>query len=161
MKNSLDSGKQKKSATLGDFLKIPLPNGYWTYGRVLDNNVVAFYNLQVKEDVSLERVAEAQVAFRSMLMNYAFSGDKWPIIGNITLEEKLKSKTLFIHIDSDLSKKIYIATTNFDDRIDISYEEAEKLELLCVYETKDVEERLIDHFEGRANVFAEMMRIVK
>lgn len=161
MKNSLSSGRQQKTAVIGDFLKILLPDGCWTYGRVLDNNVVAFYDLKVKQDVPLKRVAEAQVAFRSMLTKYAFNGRKWPIVGSMKLEEALRNKTLFIHTSSELDKGIYIATTNFDDIIYINYDEAKRLELFCVYEMQDVEERLLDHFEGRINEFAEMMRVVK
>lgn len=150
-----------KRAKPGDFLKITLENSLWSYGRVMNEGRMAFYDVITSEELAVDSITKFPIIFYAIMMRYTFNGRTWDIIGYLPLEDYLKKNPLFLHNQSDIDSGEYIGTTDWEDRIPVDYETAKNLEILSIYEPVDAEERLNDHFTGRINIYAEMMRIVK
>ena len=53
---------KRQQRTIGAVVKIPLENGFHTYGRILEVET-AFYDIHTKKDLPTEEIIEAPVLF--------------------------------------------------------------------------------------------------
>jgi hypothetical protein len=138
----------------GQVVKIPLGDGSWAYGRVLEEPLVALYDKRYldADEPSIDEIVSLPVAFKIWVMNYAITKGGWPVIGKLPLSAELREVPAFFKQDvlnGNLS--IYHALPEFAPHYErpATYEECLGLEEAAVWEPEHVEERLHDHFEGR------------
>jgi hypothetical protein len=141
----------------GTFLRIPLSDGSFGYGRVLEHRV-AFYDFRTTEPSSdLDTIAAKPMLF-ALSVRRRPGRDKWVGIGEKPLEGEVAKPTVaFLQDVADFRNCVI-----FDDRgteRKASPEECIGLERSAVWEPHHVEERLLDTFMGRPNAAEMHLRV--
>ena len=147
---------KRQNRVVGAFLKIPLGDGEYGYGRILEEALFAFYDIKASQPVSLMEVESKPILFKIWVMRNSVGSGRWEIVGNKPLEENLKGQPHFFKIDP-ISKAISIYHRSQERPATV--EECEGLECAAVWSAVHVEDRLRDHFLGRPNKWVEIMKI--
>ena len=141
----------------GDVVQIPLGNREWGFGRVLEDPLIAVYDLRSTDSLPLEEIQSAPVLFKIWVMNHAIKEGRWEVIGNAPLEPDLEEEVRFHKVDSITGAlTIYWGDNN---EVPASPEDCEGLERAAVWEPEHVEERINDHFAGRENQWVSKFRV--
>ena len=141
---------KRQQRTIGSFVKIPIDSTYHTYARILRDASFAFYDSRTKEDISdLSKIASSPILFIVAVFNDAVTRGRWVKVGKLRLEPHLlKLPPKFIRDSIDPTQfSIY----EFGKIRPATREECQGLERAAVYEPRNVEERLRDHYAGRPN----------
>jgi immunity protein 26 of polymorphic toxin system len=144
----------------GAFIEIGLPNGQFTYGRILPKASFAFYNIYSDKKVEdVKELVGLDVLFITAVYKAAISTDRWKIIGFSKLKPELSFlQPKFIQDESNPEKfKIYDPNTG--DMKFCKKEECVGLERATVWEPEHIEERIVDHFEKRPNALMESLKL--
>jgi Immunity protein 26 len=141
----------------GTFLRIPLSDGSYAYGRVLDYAVVAFYNHRTTEPASdLDEIASMSVLFR--LSVRLPIPDEWKVLGRRDLEGEVAKPVVEFRQDvADFTKSIIFDSAGMKRQAEP--EECVGIERAAVWDAHHVEERLLDKFMGRPNATEERLRV--
>jgi Immunity protein 26 len=141
----------------GSFLRIPLADGTFAYGRVLELPHDAFYEYRTEvPDSDLERIALKPVLFKIAVRHKEKSS--WEHIGWRALEEQLKQPVVQFMQDLGDFRRCTIFDTVGNSR-SAEPQECAGLERSAVWEERGVEERLLDTFMGRPNLTVERMKV--
>jgi hypothetical protein len=140
----------------GDIFKIDLKDGKCAFGRVLENPLYAFYDLQAEITPDLDHILSRPILFKVWVMKYAITKNIWEVIGHLPLESNLEISPRFFKQD-DISKKLSIYHDGKETPASIR--ECEGLECAAVWDPRHVEDRLRDHFAGRKNKWVESLKI--
>jgi hypothetical protein len=141
----------------GTFLRIPLADGSFGYGRMLEPPYDAFYNYRTPgPDEDLDRISSQPILFRIAVRHSA--PNSWEAIGWREIEEHLAQP--IVQFTQDLGN--FRDCTIFDTAGNVRAAEPQEcvgLESAAVWEQHQVEERLLDTFMGRPNADAENLRV--
>lgn len=137
----------------GTFVRIPLADGSFGYGRVLANPYMAFYSYRTTEPSSDLDEIEAQPVLFSQAVSL-FKYDRWANIGHRALEGEVAKPVLRFMQDLGDFRRCVIYDSEGGQR-EATPEECIGLERAAVWDPHHIEQRLLDTFEGRPNV-AEM-----
>jgi hypothetical protein len=138
----------KQERREGDFISIDLHNGFFSFGRVLQEPLIAFYDVYSNGQPQIGKLADSSVLWRLWVYNYAVEDGRWQVIGNRSLTHDLLVEPVFYKQDPiTKAMSLYQGTREWPATL----EECEGLECAAVWEPEHIEERLIDHFEGRTN----------
>jgi hypothetical protein len=148
--------RKKIHQKIGNVVAIPLGDGTFSFGRILNSPLVAFYDLRRSEIPELEEILRSPIAFSVWVMKYAVTDGDWPVIGNAPLEEELLEEPLFFKKDI-ISGVLSIYQDN-DDFIPATKEQCKVLERAAVWDRCHIVDRLNDHFAGRPNQWVESLR---
>ncbi|CAM4121212.1 Immunity protein 26 [Pedobacter westerhofensis] len=149
----------KQNRVIGDFLEIKLPNGKLAYARVLDKASVAIYNVINKKALDISEVMKHDMLFTVAVYKDVIVDGRWRKIGNRPLEEGLK-KLPMKFIQDELSPDFFeLYNPNNGDIIPAKKEDCIGLERASVWEAENVEERIVDHFNGKSNIWVEKMKL--
>lgn len=151
------SRKRRFRRTLGDVIAIALGDGTYSYGRVLREPLIAFYNLRSETILPMESVLSCPIAFVLFVMNYPITDGTWPVIGNAPLAGNLLDEPLFFKRDS-ISGALTIYRDSTGKEIPATREQCKNLERAAVWEPNHIVSRLQDHFAGRPNKWVESLR---
>lgn len=138
--------KRQKRIT-GGIIKIPLDDGFYTFGRICEEPLIAFYDIRSRSNHSLDEIISRPILFRICVYNYAVTRGGWEIIGKAPLEDELLETPKFYKYDS-FFKRYEIYSPDGKD-LPSTWEECKNLELASVWEPGAVEQRLKDHFDNR------------
>lgn len=141
----------------GSFLRIPLSDGSFGYGRVLKFPHDAYYDYRTDTpDSVLERIASKPILFKIMVRH--LEKRAWELIGWRELEEQLSQP--IVHFMQDLwnIRDCTIFDTVGNER-SAEPHECVGLERSAVWEEGGVEERLLDTFMGRPNLAVEDLKV--
>lgn len=144
----------------GAFFEIDLPNGKFAYGRILGKASYAFYDIYSNKKINdLELIKKSKILFINSVYKYAITKDHWKIVGISELEPELKVLPMeFIQDPLDLSRfEIYNPNTGQIESA--TKEQCLKLEKAAVWEPTHIEDRIVDYYEHRPNVWAESLKI--
>jgi len=147
--------KKKAPLQVGDVVKIDLGGGSISFGRVLEEPLIAFYDLEASEVPDLQVILELPVLFTVWVMNDAVTSGRWPVIGNVSLSPELEVAPKFFKQDP-ISKKFSIY--HLGKETSASLAECENLERAAVWEPSHVEDRLRDHCLGIPNQWVESLK---
>ncbi len=142
--------------TPGNVVLIPLSDGKYTYGRVINAPLMAFYDLRSAEILPVEEVVKSRVLFKIWVMNSAISKHHWRVLGNLPLENELIAVAEFYKWDM-ISKKFSVYEGDGQER-PATLEECTNLECAAVWSAEHVESRLEDHFAGRENKWVNSLK---
>jgi hypothetical protein len=148
---------KKKRPAPGAFVRLRLADGSFGYGRVRGALHVAFFDLRTANPVSdLAVIGSKPMLFTVAVRHAAF--DSWDDIGTLELDEDLKSPIVQVMQDVGDFRRCMIFDTAGNER-EATPEECVGLERSAVWEARNVEGRLLDHFLGRSNLDWESTKV--
>lgn len=142
----------------GDILAIELSDRSIAYARVLHEPLVAFYDYKTTDSKQppIRPILESPVLWRIWVMNNAITSGRWRRIGHAPIEDNLQSEPVFFKQDSITGKlSLYRAQVEYPATL----EQCLNLERAAVWSPEHVESRLLDHFAGRPNKWAESLSV--
>ena len=146
---------KKTAQGRGTFLLIPLGDGTFGYGRLLDDPNVAFYRYRTEQpEADLDKIAASPIAFTIA----SRTAKTWEPIGRRELEEVLLKPVVRFSQDRADFRQCTIYDNHHNVR-NASPEECEGLEPAAVWEPSGVVQRLLDVFAGRPNEDVEHMKV--
>ena len=134
----------------GTFLRIPLEDGSFGYGRVLMRPYMALYHYQTVEPSSdLDEIARQPVMFKQAVR--LFRSDGWVTLGRRPLAgEVARPVVRFMQSLGDFRKCTIFDTTGRERRVTPA--ECVGIERAASWDANHIEERLLDTFMGRPNL---------
>lgn len=133
----------------GTFVRIPLEDGSFGYGRARIDPFVTFYNYRTTEPISDLDVISAQPVLFSQGLRL-FDSDGWAILGVRPLDgEAARPAMWFSQSLGDYRKCLIFDTTGMERRV--TPEECVGIERASVWDARHIAERLLDTFMGRDN----------
>jgi hypothetical protein len=141
----------------GSFLRTPLADGSFGYGRVLKLPHDAYYNYRTETpDSDLDRIAAKPTLFKISVRHMGERG--WELIGWRKLEEQFSQPIVQFMQDRGNFRDCLIFDTAGNER-SAEPQECIGLERASVWEELGVEERLLDTFMGRPNDTVERHKV--
>jgi len=140
----------------GTFLRIPLPDGTFGYGRVLELPFDAFYQYRTTEpDADLDRIASKPILFKMMVR--LPHPKSWEVIGWREIEERLTEAVVLFRKEVGPLGRCWIFDSLGNSR-EATRKECIGLEPATVWEPHGAEQRLLDAFMGRPNAVVERIK---
>jgi hypothetical protein len=144
----------------GAFIEINLPNGKYSYGRILAKASFAFYNIYSDEKVTdLDRIGKSNVLFINAVYKYAITKSRWKIIGVSEIKSELQILPMEFIQDILNPTHFEIYNPNTGEIKPAKRADCIGLEKAAVWEPEHIEDRIIDYFEGRPNRWVESLKI--
>jgi hypothetical protein len=140
----------------GDVFQIRI-DSFFAYGRVLDYNGYAFYDLKTVDEINdVDFIITNPIIFAALVDVFEVQKKRWKIVGFAELEPKFKSWPKFYLPD-------FVNPTNYriydkGDIRQVTKEECINAEVGGVSNGPLIEERLKDYFEGRINKHVEIIK---
>lgn len=133
----------------GTFVRIPLADGSFGYGRVLSDPYIAFYNYRTTEaSEDLDVIESKPVLFTQAVR--LFDYNRWANLGKRELSgEVAKPVVRFTQDLGDYRKCVIFDSLGMERQA--TPEECVGLERAAVWDPHHIERRLLDTFEGRPN----------
>ncbi len=140
---------KRPTSTPGTFVRIPLTDGSFGYGRVLSDPYVAFYDHRTAEPSSdLDEIGAKPLLFTQAVRLPGH--DRWPDIGHRELEGEVAGPVVRFVQDLADFRKCTIFDSEGRER-SASPEECVGLERAAVWDPHQIERRLLDTFTGHPN----------
>ncbi|HKV08114.1 MAG TPA: immunity 26/phosphotriesterase HocA family protein [Thermoanaerobaculia bacterium] len=141
--------KRASALEPGTFVRIPLEDGSFGYGRVLSNPYIAFYNHRTEEPSSdLDVIGSKPLLFTQAVR--LFDYDRWANLGKRELEgEVAKPVVQFMQDLADFRKCTIFDSEGMEK--EVGPEECIGLERAAVWDVHHIERRLLDTFLGLPN----------
>ena len=137
----------------GTFVRIPLSDGSFGYGRLMESSLIALYSYRTTDpDSDLDKIAPKPILFKLPVRQF------WKIIGWRELEEHLTHPVVFFMQDIGDFRNCTIVDSAGNERA-AEPQECIGLERVAVWEQHALEERLLDTFMGRANATVEHLKV--
>ena len=137
----------------GTFVRIPLADASFGYGRALQPPFWAFYQYRtLAPELNLDKIASSQVLFK-IAVSYK-RRSSWEAVGWSELEEHLKQPIIEYTQDIGNPSRCTIFDTAGNERA-AAPEECIGLEQWAVWDEYSAEERLLDALMGRPNATVE------
>jgi hypothetical protein len=141
----------------GSFLRIPLADGSFGYGRVLKLPHDAYYDYRTEApDSDLDRIASKPILFKIIVRH--MEERSWELIGWRKLEEQFSQPIVQFKQNIGNFRDCTIFDTAGNER-SAEPHECMGLERLAVWEEVGVEQRLLDTFMGRPNDAVEDLKV--
>lgn len=142
---------------IGTFLRIPLDDGSFGYGRVLANPYIAFYDYRTAAPESdLTALASKPILFIQSVR--LVDSARWVNIGAMDLEgDAAKPVVRFMQDLADFRECTIFDTAGMERKA--TPEDCIGLERAAVWEPHHIEQRLLDTFTGRSNAIEEHLRV--
>lgn len=141
----------------GTFLRIPLADGTFGYGRALEPPFDAFYEYRTESpDSDLDRIASKPILFKIAVR--ILEPSSWEVIGQRKIEDSLTQPIVQFRQDVGNFRRCTIFDTVGNSR-SAEPQECVGLERMAVWEQHGVEERLLDAFLGRSNDSVEHLKV--
>jgi hypothetical protein len=134
----------------GTFLRIPLSDGSFGYGRLLEAPLAAFYDYRTAEPSADLDVLTSRPVLFTVGVRRRQGRDHWEAIGKRPLAGKLAEPVVQFLQDLGNPRSCKIFDTAGMER-DVTPEECVGVERAAVWESSGVEERLLDTLLGRPN----------
>lgn len=141
----------------GAFVRIPLEDGSFGYGRLREFPYASFYDLRTETPLDdLDAIAGKPVLFSLAVHKSVL--DEWEVIGSRPLEEALQQPLVRFKQSIGNPADCLIFDTAGNERR-ATPEECAGLERASVWEAQHVQERLLDTFLKRPNRWAERSKV--
>ena len=148
---------KKQRRIPGSILEIQLEDKSLSYAQVLKMGV-AFFDLNAKDSLTdLNIIPEKPVLFIIEIYDHIITKGRWKIVGNLPIRPDLINPPLkFIQHQLNPDKfELYDPISG--DSYPATRDECIGLERAAVWEAEHVEERLIDHYNNRENIWVKML----
>jgi len=147
---------KKVKRRVGDIVKVDLGNQSFCFGRVLDEPLLAFYDLKTDKVMEIDDITRRPLLFKIWVMNHAITSGRWEVIGHRELEGFLTEPTIFFKQDM-MSKELSLYVAG--EEHPATRQQCKGLERAAVWDPEHVEDRLRDHYLGVSNKWVESMKL--
>ena len=145
--------RRKKPGTI---VRIELDDGHHTYARELEHPFVAVYDARTSEPLQPEQIIEHPALFIVGVFDKAFN--RWKKIGYVPLRpNELAVPDRFIQ-DVANPANCRLVDINGNAR-PATIEECEGRESATIWDSDEVADRIRDHYAGRPNRLAELLKV--
>ncbi len=144
VKISTKKRRKKQVYQDGDFFAIPLPNGRYAFGRVLDsaNNTYGFYNIISNKIEPISKLKQIPYVFVLLCADDGITSWQWKIIGNIKLAEgEYEEPSFWVRDALDETKAQIYSKGQFRKA---TLDEVKHLEVFKIWTPELVEERILN-----------------
>jgi hypothetical protein len=142
----------------GEFIRIPLENGTFAYGRVIDENYAAYYDYSSPApEADLDAIASKPVLFRVATRRLP-GRDKWEVIGRRELDAELARPVVMFTQDRVNAADCVIFDSAGHER-KATPQECVGLENAAVWDSRNIESRLLAHFLGQPDPQTERLKV--
>lgn len=142
----------------GEILRIPLQNGTFAYGRVIDENYAAFYDyVTPAPEQDLDVIASKPVLFRVATRRLP-GRDAWENIGQRDLDADLARPVVQFMQDRANPADCVIFDSAGNER-KAKPEECVGIERAAVWDSRNIEARLLAHFAGQPDPQTERLKV--
>jgi hypothetical protein len=148
--------RRRVKRRIGDVVEIRMGDGTFAYGQVLNEPLVAFFDVRANAHLTAEEVLAQPVLFSILVMNYAITDGDWKVIGHAPVPDSIDQRPPFLKKDG-ITGELFI-TYDGSEEIPVDLAGAQHLERAAVWEPEQVRERLEDHFAGRPNMWVERFK---
>lgn len=143
----------------GAFFEIALPNGKFSYGRILPKANYAFYDIYDDQRIAnIEEIQAKEILFIIAVYKSAITKGRWKQIGSKELESKLQVLPSKFIEDILRPGHFELYNSNTGETFQVTKNKCVGLERAAVWEPEHVEERIIDHFERKPNRWVEQLK---
>lgn len=144
----------------GAFFEIKLSNGKYAYGRILPKASYAFYDIYSYNALTdLRFIKNSDVIFICSVYNYAISKGIWKVIGFMDLEPSFEILPMQFIQDRLNYDQVSLYDPNTGNIKPTKRKDCIGLERASVWEPSHINDRLIDHFEGKPNDWVERLKL--
>lgn len=152
-------GQKFQKYSVGGILKIPIGNDWHTYGQMIGDAAIAFFDAKTEKELSISEIVARPILFTVAVYSYAVTKFIWQKIGKAELSEALKiPQPMFIQDALNPNKfQIYLA----GEIRSATKEECQDLECCAVWEPEHIVERINDYYKDVPNKWVESMKIRK
>lgn len=148
----------RMTAKVGDIVQIPLGDGTFGYGYVLDEPLIVFLDRRDRGEArDFDELVKRPAAFRIWVRNRPKKGGIWPVVGHVTPTPEALEPVPFFKQDA-ISRELSI-TYDGGAEVPATADDCRDLERAAVWDTDHVADRLIDYFEGRPNKWVQSLRM--
>lgn len=149
----------KQQRTVGSVLKVKLENGKFTYAQIL-KPVLVFFDFIVETELEdLNQLLNAKVLFYASVYDDVITKGRWRKVGKIPIRDEFLTVPLQFIQDAIDPKNFRLYDPNSGEIVKARKSECEGLERAAVWEAYHIEERTLDHYARRKNIWVESMRI--
>lgn len=132
----------------GSVVRVPLDGDLYGYGLVLDEPLIAFFDIRASVEQPLDDIVASPVLFKLWVMNSAITRGRWEVVGKVGVPEEMRQSPVFFKKDAMNGK---LTLYHDGQETPATREQCVELECAAVWEPQHVEDRLRDHFAGRPN----------
>jgi hypothetical protein len=150
---------KRQRRTIGAILKIPLQDGTHCYGLVLDKASMAVFKVKTTQDLQITDILSKDVLFIIAVYDDVITSGKWEKIGKTTLDERFINLPMKFIQDQLNPNLIQLYNPNTGEIKLSTKEDCVDLDRAAVWDAGHVEERVLDFFNGRKNVWVEQQRL--
>lgn len=150
---------QRGRVRVGDIVKVPLADGTYGYAWVREEPLVSFF--RHRDDgvgANVDAVLKSGTLFSIWVGNDPLANGAWIVVGHADLGVAgSEVRPAFFKQDA-ISGELTI-THDGAAEIPATAEDCATLERAAVWRADHVQERLLDHFQGRPNRWVESLRL--
>jgi len=151
---------KRQRITKGGILKIPLEDGFHTYGRILPYESIAFYDCRTQDELPIEQILLSKVLFIAMVYDSIIKDGLWIYVGKkLPIEDWLCEMELQPRYTEDIIADCCFIHYFGAGQKKVSREEVRDIECGAVWTHTSIEKRLNDHYAKRFNWEVENIKI--
>ena|ERR1700743_1376357 len=144
----------RQKETIGAIIRVPIDEKYHTYGRIINSLVYAFYDMKTNSEITdLDLIEKSNILFKLIVHKSAVTQGYWKIIGVRELPQNLKEPVPFFKQEIGNLNDCSIVIDGNSKKV--SPKDCIGLERLAVWGYPNVEQRLLDHYNGVPNKYTQ------
>lgn len=156
IKNLVKNNNMKRQRiTIGSILEIRVHEKYYFYAQILKGGK-AFFDFMSEQPISdVTILSDKPILFIIAVYNDVITSGHWPKVGKLDIRDDLKVLPLKFIQDALDPTSFSIYDPNSGEIIPSTKEACKGLERSSVWDAHHVEQRLLDHLEGRINKYVQ------
>ncbi len=143
--------------TVGAVHVVPLKDGTNVHAIALPEADFAFFDTRTEQLESLEQILKLPILFRVSVHKSAWSKGRWLKVGKVDVPAVLL-EPIETFIQDPIQPESFEIYRGGNIR-PATKAECVGLERCAVWEPEHVEDRLCDHYQGRPNIWVELMKL--
>lgn len=139
---------KRQQETVGSIVQIHVNDEFYVYAQILPHGLQAFFDYKSDTELSdLNVLKNAKVLFITAVYKYVITKGIWLKVGKIPIREDLQILPLRFVYDR-ISEKFFTYNPETGETAPTTIDVAKKLERAAVWDDKQIEERIKNHYDG-------------
>ena len=150
---------KKQRWAVGAIIKIPIGKGRYSYGQLLSMGSIAVFEHLDDGSTDLTSLTGKSILFIVTIYANVIPSGRWEKVGKLTLRPSLEKLPLKFIQDSLKLENVELYDPNDGTIKKATKEKCVGLEAASVWAAEHIESRILDHFEGKQNVWVERLAL--